>query len=427
MVLPARVEELCRACANAGGRALLVGGSVRDDLLGRPVKDLDIEVHRLDLDTLTVILQRFGRVSEVGRSFGVLKLRVGGRELDVSLPRRDSKAGLGHKGIRAEADPHMGEREAARRRDLTVNAIAYDPLDGTYVDPFGGRDDLTRGLLRAVDRTTFTEDPLRALRAAQFVGRFGFRADPALVELCRTMPLHELPAERIRGEVEKLLLRSPAPSLGWAFAREAGLWARVLPTWDHDALPALDRCAAAAPLPVPDAEARRLALLYAAASADEAALSDVLERVRVFRVGGHDVRRTALALARHAGVARPGMDGAAEGSAVLDAPTLRRLADETDLRLLALLRDDARLRADAAALGVLDGPLPPILAGRDLLALGVQPGPRVGALLAELRTLQLDGVVTDAEAAHRWATARVGAADPSAARSLRGAGERGPT
>jgi hypothetical protein len=140
---------------------------------------------------------------------------------------------------------------------------------------------------------------------------------------------------------------------------------------------------------------------------DEAALADVLDRLRVFRLGGHDVRRTALALARHA--------RAAEGSGTLDAPTLRRLADETDLRLLALLRNDARLRADAAALGVLDGPLPPILAGRDLLALGVPPGPRVGALLAELRALQLDGVVTDTDAAHRWAVARIGA------------GERGPT
>jgi tRNA nucleotidyltransferase (CCA-adding enzyme) len=392
MVLPERIESLCRACAQAGGRALIVGGSVRDHLLGLPIKDVDVEVHRLSLDALRAVLGRFGKVNEVGRSFGVLKVRIGRDEVDVSLPRRDSKAGAGHRGIHAEADPDMGEVEAARRRDLTINAIAYDPLTSAFVDPFDGRADIARRLLRAVDERTFGEDPLRALRAAQFAGRFGFGAHPDLIALCSAMPLVELPAERIRGEVEKLLLRSPRPSVGWAFARAADLWSKVLPTWDHDALPALDRCAAAAVT----RPAARLALLYAAASSGPDALRDVLERLRVFRVDGYPVREAALFLAAHA------------RDVELDAPRLRRLADDGDLRLLAELRGDEALRARAAEAGVLDGPLPPLLAGRDLLAMGVRPGPQVGALLAEVRERQFDGALADAGAARSYVTSRLG-------------------
>jgi tRNA nucleotidyltransferase (CCA-adding enzyme) len=165
--LPTALRPLFSAVREEGGRALLVGGCVRDALRGEASKDLDIEVHRLPADRLLPLLRRFGRVDEVGRSFGVFKLRVAGVDLDVALPRRDRRAGPGHKGIAAESDPEIGEVEAARRRDLTVNAIAWDPLTGDFVDPFGGRSDLAARRLRAVDATTFGEDPLRALRVAQ--------------------------------------------------------------------------------------------------------------------------------------------------------------------------------------------------------------------------------------------------------------------
>ena len=225
--------RLARALRDAGGRALVVGGSVRDARLGTPGKDLDVEVHGLPLDTLRNVLRRFGRVDEVGRSFGVLKLRLGGEELDVSVPRRDSKVAGGHKGIRAEADPFLGVVEAARRRDLTINAMAEDPLTGELVDPFGGAHDLAAGVLRAVDPQTFGEDPLRALRVVQFAGRFDFRVAPDLGALCRDMPLGELPPERIAGEIEKLFLRAPRPSAGWDAGHAVDAWRRLLPALDR--------------------------------------------------------------------------------------------------------------------------------------------------------------------------------------------------
>lgn len=384
-MLPEALLDLFRASGGAGGRALVVGGTVRDALLGNPGKDFDIEVHGLDIDRLVHLLRRFGHVNEVGKSFGVLKLRVGPYDLDVSLPRRDSKAGTGHKGIRATADPEMGLVEAARRRDLTINAIAYDPLLDEFVDPFCGREDLDRKVLRAVDPHTFGEDPLRALRVAQFAARFQFAVDPALEALCRTMPLRELPAERIRGEVEKLLQKGARPSAGWALAERAGLWGQVLPEWDHPCPPRLDEVAR---LPIAE-PGRRLALLYAAAcdGLDVPATTAVLDRLRVFRVGGYPVRRQVLFCAAHGAEAR--------GSVPLER--VRRLADEGELELLALLAPNDDLAQDAAELGVSRAPLPPLLLGKDLEALGVPPGPEMGQLLARVRELQLAGELTSAD------------------------------
>jgi len=388
-MVPATALPLFEAVATVGGRALLVGGSVRDALRGEPSKDLDIEVHGLPVETLRAVLRRFGAVNEVGRSFGVLKLSFAGLDLDVSVPRRDSRVGTGHRGIQAEADPWLGEAEAARRRDLTINAIAWDPLAQVFVDPFGGREDLGAGVLRAVDPTTFGEDPLRALRVAQFAGRFGFRVDPSLAGLCASMPLAELPAERIRGEVEKLLTRGRPPSVGWEAARTMGAWAKVLPEWDA-CPPALDRVAdevVSGP--------RRLALLYAAACGmgDGAAAEAVLDRLWVHRVEGYRVREQVLFLVEH------------RATPVPDDPTCRRLADHGDLDLLARLRGDAELRDRAQRLGVLGGPLAPLLAGRDLTRRGIPPGPRLGELLARVREAQLDGVVASPEAATAWLVA----------------------
>ncbi|MDX1579118.1 MAG: hypothetical protein R3266_11560, partial [Gemmatimonadota bacterium] len=162
--------------AAAGGRAWLVGGCVRDALLGEAVTDFDVEVYRIPEDDLEVLLSALGPVNAVGKSFGVFKLGAD-EDIDVSLPRRDSNAGPGHRGIHVEGDPWMTPREAARRRDLTVNAILMDPRTGELLDPWNGRADLDACLLRPVDRHTFLEDPLRALRAVQFAARLIF--DPA--------------------------------------------------------------------------------------------------------------------------------------------------------------------------------------------------------------------------------------------------------
>ena len=174
---------LARAVREAGGRALLVGGWVRDRLRGHPSKDVDVEVFGLPADRLEPLLARFGTVNTVGESFAVYK--VAG--LDVALPRRESKAGRGHRGFRVEGDPSMTPAEAARRRDFTVNAIAWDPLADEYIDPFAGRADLGRGLLRAVDPATFADDSLRVLRGVQFAARFHLHMDRQTKALCRAL------------------------------------------------------------------------------------------------------------------------------------------------------------------------------------------------------------------------------------------------
>src|SRR4051812_6030914 len=164
------VNSIATAVRGAGGRALIVGGWVRDRLLALPEPEksnVDLEVFGIAGDRLRALLESFGRVEAVGESFQVYKIG----DVDVSLPRRDSKAGRGHRGFVVTGDPEMSIAEAARRRDFTVNAMSWDPLTDQYFDPFSGRTDLERRVLRMVDARTFAEDSLRVLRAVQFAAR----------------------------------------------------------------------------------------------------------------------------------------------------------------------------------------------------------------------------------------------------------------
>ena len=209
--------RLAQAIHAAGGRGLVVGGWVRDRLRGESSRELDVEVFGLSQDRLIAVLSGLGRVEAVGQSFPVFKLAgLSSADIDVALPRRESKRGRGHKAFDVQGDPGMPFPEAARRRDFTVNAIAWDPLTGTYEDPFDGQVDLKRGLLRAVDPSTFGDDSLRVLRAVQFAARFEFALDEDTAALCRRIPLDDLPGERLWGEVEKLLLQADRPSIGFS-------------------------------------------------------------------------------------------------------------------------------------------------------------------------------------------------------------------
>src|SRR5262249_55213354 len=221
-----KVIDLSRAVREAGGRALLVGGCVRDALMGAQPKDWDLEVYGLAPERLRELLDQFGTVNVVGEAFTVYKL---GADLDVSIPRRERKAGRGHRGFVIEGDPSMSFVEAARRRDFTINAILQDPLTNEIIDPFDGRRDLELGVLRAVSADTFGEDSLRVLRAAQFAARFEFRIEPETVELCRTIDLSDLPAERVWGELEKLLLRARRPSIGLGWLQALGVLEKLFP------------------------------------------------------------------------------------------------------------------------------------------------------------------------------------------------------
>jgi tRNA nucleotidyltransferase (CCA-adding enzyme) len=218
--IPQQTLNLAKAIRDQGGRALLVGGCVRDELMGQQPKDWDVEVYGIEPARLRRVLDQFGDVDVVGEAFTVYKL---GPYLDVSIPRRERKSGRGHRAFVIEGDPLMTIEEATRRRDFTINAILQDPLTGEIIDPFQGRDDLAAGTLRAVSPDTFAEDSLRVLRAAQFAARFAFCIESETVALCRSIALDDLPAERIWGEWRKCC------SSGTAFDWFQGLATRLRP------------------------------------------------------------------------------------------------------------------------------------------------------------------------------------------------------
>ena len=200
-----------------------MGGCVRDWLLGLEPKDFDIEVAGVDFETLHRVLAPFGATDVVGRSFGVIKLRLTGGEYDFSLPRRESKSGAGHRGFAVSPDPGLSDADAAARRDFTINAIAYDPRTGQLIDPHGGQADLQARRLRHTSGA-FVEDPLRVLRAFQLAARFDLTLAPETAALCRSIrdTFSELPVERVWGEWEKWGAKSIRPSRGLAVLEETG-------------------------------------------------------------------------------------------------------------------------------------------------------------------------------------------------------------
>ena len=461
LTLPRGLERLLAALRDAGGRPYLVGGAVRDALLGRTTADFDVEVFGLEAPRLEAVLAAQGRVDAVGQAFRVYKLSgvegVPGA-VDVSLPRRDSKVGPGHKGIATSGDPQLDVAQAARRRDFTINALLYDTATSELVDPWGGQRDLDARLLRAVDPETFGDDPLRALRAVQFAARYELRVDPATARLCASMPLAELPADRVFGEIEKLLLKAERPSLGLALLKEWGMLAAVAPelvslaatpqdpewhpegdVWTHT-LQVVDEArqllgGLEADLP------RQLAVMLGALCHDlgkppttrfedgrirsrgheEAGLpptTSLLDRWNVHTRQGYDLRAQVLALvAQHL---KPGQlyddrERVSDGA-------IRRLARKCEPDLLyrvaradCLGRRPGRFepvamewfRERVRALDVALRPPEPLLKGRDLLALGLPPGPRVGEVLRAVYEKQLDGTVATLEDARAEAARRI--------------------
>lgn len=442
MTTAAAPFDLALAVAHAatarGGRALVVGGFVRDRLLGRPSKDLDLEVFGVPESDLAPMLAAIGRVEPVGRAFPVYKLGP----IDVALPRRESKSGRGHTAFTVQGDPHMSFEDAARRRDFTMNAISWDPLTDEYVDPFHGRADLEARRLKVVDPRTFADDSLRVLRALQFAARFEATLDDEAAAICRAIPLDDLPAERLWGEFEKLLLVAERPSIGFALARALGVIEQLLPemvplydcpqdaewhpegdVWTHT-LMVIDE----ARRRNADLDRARLATVMLGAmchdlgkpattamidgrwrspgheAAGVAPATRILDRLNINSIDGYDVRAQVLAItAEHL---RPSAFFKAKDT-VRDG-AFRRLAQRVDLELLVRFgRADCHGRTGtfdcsamdwfldrARALGVEHAPPAPLLLGRHLIALGVTPGPRMGEILRAVYEKQLDGAVT---------------------------------
>ena len=214
------IEELASRVEELGGRAYMVGGAVRDEIMKRPIKDVDIEVHGISVAVLETVLKELGKPLRFGSAFGVYSLA--GHQIDIALPRSERKAGNGHRDFEIEIDPFIGIKEAARRRDFTMNALLKDILSGEIADPYGGTEDIKNRIIRHIDDKKFGEDPLRALRAAQFRSRFGFQVAPSTISICSALDLRNLSAERVEMEMKKALLESHRPSEFFECLREMG-------------------------------------------------------------------------------------------------------------------------------------------------------------------------------------------------------------
>src|SRR5882762_10482304 len=221
------LKHFAELCQERGGTALLVGGCVRDELWGSTPKDFDVEIYNLQPGVIRTIASSLGPVNEVGAAFGILKLTTEEGVIDISLPRRESKTGKGHKDFSISADPFMSISEAARRRDFTMNSLARNILTGELLDPWAGFSDIKNKVLRITCPDQFVEDPLRVLRAVQFVARFSLSVDPIDLELMKFMvkrgDLDHLPKERLREEWTKLF-NSLTPSLGLQLAMDLGIF-----------------------------------------------------------------------------------------------------------------------------------------------------------------------------------------------------------
>jgi tRNA nucleotidyltransferase (CCA-adding enzyme) len=449
--LPEKIKRLAEIIKKAGGRAMLVGGCVRDALMGIEPKDWDVEVYGVEPQRLREILENFGRVDAVGEAFTVYKI---GQDLDVSLPRRERKTGRGHRGFIVEGDPSMSFEEACKRRDFTINAILQDALTGEIVDPFGGREDIERKLIRVVCPETFVEDSLRVLRAAQFAARFEFDVEPETVELCRKIDLTDLPKERIWGEFEKLLLKAYKPSIGLKWFYDLGVTKQLFPEleslvgvpqepeWhpegdvDVHTLLVVDR---ARELIDDLLYAKKVTVMLGALchdfgkppttkffdgrwrshGHDEAGVEPTLsflDRLGIYTLDGYDVREQVVQLVRYH--LKPGEFYKVREN--LGDGAFRRLARKVEPDLLyRVARADTLGRNapwlpkekwfDAAPqewfikkvkeLAVETEAPKPILMGRHLIELGLKPSPDFKKILDAVYESQLDGKVTNLEEA----------------------------
>ena len=455
LALPPLLDQIARELRAAGYRSVVVGGAVRDALLGGQPKDFDIEVYGVAYDQLAGILARHGRVDLVGKGFGVVKLNSGGHEYDFSVPRRDSKVGVGHRDFKATFDPGITPREAASRRDFTINAMAYDPVTEELLDFFGGGEDLKNRVLRATSGA-FAEDPLRVLRGMQFACRFDLTLEPGTAAMCQSIVEHfdTIARERVADEFMKWAVKSARPgriaeylkASGWEvhfpeIARLAGV--QQDPHWHPEGDVGTHT------MFVVDAAARiatrdnvtgddRAVLIFAALSHDFAKATTTMLREREGQMRwtswGHEadggpMARTFLERVgiKSAIVDRvvPMIENHLASSSIGREATPRavrrlamRLAPATIADLLRLVEADysgrpplptglpegaMRIREMAEAQAVDHGPQSPFILGRHVMPyFDDQPGKHIGEVTTAAYEAQADGAFSNQEEALQW-------------------------
>lgn len=448
--IPPIIITLSESIRDAGGRALLVGGCVRDMLLNIEPKDFDVEVYGLAPEKLTEIAKTFGEVIEVGKAFGILKLRVDDFEIDLGIPRSDSKIADGHKGFDVRVDPFMSSTDAARRRDFTINAIMMDPLTDEIIDPTNGASDLEQNILRVVDADLFGDDPLRVLRALQFAARFNLAVDSESMNVMKaTVPrLKELSPERLRDEWRKLLVLAEKPSIGLQLGFDLGVYGVLHPelpilkttpqnpewhpegdVWIHT-LMVVDEAAAIVRREGLDEESSFTIMLGALVhDLGKALCTQMIDGI--WRSKGHEeageaparsflktVGVSSAVVEKIVGVVKdhlkptnyylqeteknqPITDGAIRKLAARIAPATMNellLVAEADYFGRGQWRHGEKreyperpwLLDRAERLNVLAGPAPHAITGAELVALGIEPGPKMGEMIREADRMRDD-------------------------------------
>jgi tRNA nucleotidyltransferase (CCA-adding enzyme) len=444
----------------AGGRAILVGGCVRDHLLQHTAQDIDIEIYGIDATTLESLLTKHFSVVAVGKTFGIFKVSVSvngeKQSFDVALPRTENKEGQGHKGFVISTNPHMSFTQASSRRDFTINAMGIDPEAQVLLDPHHGQQHLLKRHLQHVSNA-FSEDPLRVLRAAQFCARFDLILDKKTVDLCRSLEeeLKTLSNERIYGEMKKLLL-SKKPSLGLLVLRQTNAL-NLFPE-----LVNLIDCPQDAEWH-PEGDVWIHSLMVTDQAAMLTSRLDLSEDDHLVVIAGalcHDLGKPKTTVPKDGRIKSPGHEQAGEEptrtfltamgmpqklhDAVVSLVkehlkphqlyrtrdevsdgAIRRLASRVDIKKLLLVSQaDFLGRTTPDALAGHDPSAPwltqkvldlvgkdlspkPILQGRHLIVIGQKPGHHFADILREAFEAQMDGEFNDEESAMAWLKKRL--------------------
>ena len=390
-------------------KPIIVGGYVRDSLLKIKSKDIDIELYGISsFKKLEEILEEFGEVNSVGKSFGVCKLKFDDLDLDFSFPRIDSKIDRGHKGFEITIDPSLDFKTATSRRDFTINAIGYDIESRKILDPYKGREDLKNQVLKAVDIKKFTDDPLRVLRAVQFSARFNLSIDNELFISCKDMIknslLDELPKERIFLEIQKLLLKSSAPSLGIILLKKLGslkLFRELLNLQETDfnqTLMAIDKMSTLKTVDETTNTVLMLALLSYKLSINSR--EKFLSRL----TNSKSLKAKILILLKH------------QNSLSFDKFTdydIYILATQVNIEVFVLfhkaisnsekrLQSLDKLQKRAKELDILNKKAEAILQGRDIIKLGLKPSKEFSKILERAYRAQISGEFTTKKDGYIW-------------------------
>jgi len=403
---PNFLEKIFEKLESKNAKAIIVGGYIRDTLLNLDSNDIDIEVYNVEsFEDLQNILEEFGILNIVGKSFGVCKLKIDNYDLDFTLPRLDSKVASGHLGFNIKIDKNLNFKEAAKRRDFTINAIGFDVHTKTLLDHFNGLDDLKNKTLKMVDAKTFIDDPLRVLRAVGFCSKYNFVMHKKLFSLCSKMikedALQELPKERIYEEIKKILFRSTKPSIGFKLLKKLGalkyfknLNLLTLDDW-HLIMDSLDR--------------------FATNKTTDTKTNEILMLVILcYRFDEIKTKEFVISLNNNKFLLKEILNFKTQLPKLLKLSCseinnydIYKLAKLVNIKNLCILGDilsgvSNTILLRAKELGVIDKKLKAIIMGRDLVLLGLKPSANFSKILNDSYEAQMREEFYNKDEALRW-------------------------